>query len=477
MATSPNIIVIMTDQQRHDTIGALGHAHMTTPHLDRLVREGTAFAQTYCTAPSCAPSRASFFNMRYPHMQGVFKNQQAWGSSWAEQLQSAGYHTVSIGKMHTIPFDEKCGFDQRFVVENKDRKMELTHPHGPFYDEWDKFLAGHGASKPSRMTYREDNADFEEALGAFAWPLEERFHPDVFVGQTAKWYIEQRQSPSPFFLHIGFPGPHPPYDPPQRFLEQYADTVFPLPEVREEELAGQPPVHDSLREEMRTQCLDAVTWPQQRTAEQLTRLRRHYAANVTLIDEQIGEILAALEAKGLLDDSIVIFTSDHGDCLGNHGHIQKWTMYDEVTRVPMLVRAPGRLPQGKRSEALIQHMDVAATLMELLGMPVPRDCDAISLSADPDAGREYVFAEHARDLRLKDIHYMTMVRDKSWKLVHYLDQPWGELYDLRTDPGELRNLWHDEAYSKKRGELLDVIRDWRIRNTCRRVPEFGGFYD
>lgn len=474
--SKPNIILIMTDQQRYDTIQALGYSHMITPNLDRLVREGVAFTQTYCTAPSCAPSRASFFNGRYMHAQGVFHNKSEWGHSWVEMLQEAGYHTVNIGKMHTTPYDAPCGFDQRFVVENKDRPMEFTHPHGPFYDEWDKFLVNSGVRKPSRHHYKEEHPDYETSLGSFEWPLEEKYHPDVFVGNMARSFIEQRQSESPLFLQIGFPGPHPPYDPPKRFVDLYEGVSLPIPEVTEREKAKQPYPQAALRREMIDNNHDAVKWHEQPTPEQLLRMRRYYAANVTLIDEKIGEIMDALERRGYLDNAIVLFTSDHGDCTGDHGHIQKWTMYDAVMRVPMVVWAPKRLPTGERSDALLQHMDMAATLLDMAGLALPADRHAQSVLADIHQGREYVFAEHPDDCLLKEVHYVTMVRNREYKLVHYLDQDCGELYDLRLDPEEVDNRWGDGAYADIQNELLGAIRDWRIRSTLRQIVKDPGFY-
>ena len=477
MQNPPNVILIMTDQQRYDTIGALGFPYMQTPNLDHLAREGVVLEQCYCAAPSCVPARASFFNVQYPHSLRVYHNGCPWDRSWVERFQAAGYHTVNVGKMHTVPLDVPCGFDQRLVVENKDRPLRLDRPHGNFYDEWDRFLNHSGVRKPSRHTYRAEDPAYETALGAYEWPLEERYHPDVFVGTMAEWFIAQRQAQSPLFLQIGFPGPHPPYDPPARLLKRYADVAIPLPEVSQEELAAQPPPHAAYRQEMIRGHHDAVRWHERPTQEQLLRLRRHYAANVTLIDEQIGRIWQALERKGYRENAVVLFTSDHGDCLGDHGHIQKWTMYDAITRVPALAWAPGRLPAGERVGELVQQMDLAVMLFELAGMePPPARCCRCN-APKPGAshlrevvrgerpGRQVVFAEHSADNILQEVVFVTMVRTHDWKLVHYLDQPWGELYDLRHDAGETRNLWADPALEEVRQDLLAVLRDWRIRET------------
>ena len=461
----PNIIVIMTDQQRYDTIAALGAAHMRTPNLDRLANEGVALTNCFCTAPSCVPSRASFFNGCYPHTLDVLRNSDPWAQSWVERLADAGYHCVNIGKMHTVPFDAPCGFHQRFVVENKDRPLRLEQHERAYYDEWDKFLANNGQRKPTRHTYKAEHPEYDTALGAYVWPLEERYHPDVFVGDMALWWLDQRRADSPLFLAIGFPGPHPPYDPVQRHIDPYLDADIPVPNVTDEELAGQTPAHRQLRQEMLRGNHDAIGWKERPTPDQLRRQRTFYAANVSMIDEKVGQILETLERKGYLEDAVVVFLSDHGDCLGDHGLIQKWTFYDCITRVPAILWSPGRLGPGQRIDASTQHMDLAPAILELAGVPPPdwqaRPVPGLLGGAEP---RPCVFAEHVRDNILQAVDYVTMVRDREWKLVHYLDQDCGELYHLASDPAEVHNLWSSPAHQAKRQELLHVILNWRVRS-------------
>jgi len=463
MPRRPNILLLMTDQQRWDALGHIGAWNIQTPNLDRLAREGATFEQCHCSAPSCVPSRASFFNCRYPHEIGVYENADIWTTSWVKDLQAAGYHTVNVGKMHTVPFDAPCGFDQRFVVENKDRPLHLEKAHGGFYDEWDKYLLNNGIRKPSRHTYKAEYPDYEDALGAYPWQLDERYHPDVFVGNLARWIIEQRQSRSPFFLQVGFPGPHPPYDPPERFLDLYRDQDQPIPEVSEDERTRQPPAQQRYRQEMIEGNHDAVHWQERPNRDALLRLRRHYAANLTLIDEQIGLTLEAMRGKGYLDDCIVLFTSDHGDCLGDHGHIQKWTMYDCITRVPAILWSPGRVPT-RTIDGLFQQMDLAPALFELAGMEMPDPGSALSVLPALQGNacsREHVFAEHGRCNMLPETKRMTMVRSRDWKLVHYLDESHGELYDLQQDPDELRNRWDDTGSSHEKHHLIRVMEGWR----------------
>ncbi len=183
----PNIIFIITDQQRFDTIAALGYPHVDTPNLDRLVREGVSFNQCHVTAASCAAARASLFKGYYPHTTGILKNADTWRRSWIELLNDSGYYCTNIGKMHTWPFQTELGFHERFVVENKDRYLEGRY----FFDEWDKALRFRGLVKQQREQYRQRD-DYSSALGAFDWELPEETHPDMFVGDMATWWIESK---------------------------------------------------------------------------------------------------------------------------------------------------------------------------------------------------------------------------------------------------------------------------------------------
>jgi arylsulfatase len=458
----PNIIFIITDQQRYDTINALGYDYMDTPHMDRLVNEGVSFDQCHVTAASCAAARASLFKGYFPHTTGILKNADTWQRSWVELINDAGYHCTNIGKMHTWPFLSPVGFDERYVVENKDRYLEGRY----FFDEWDKALRFRGLVKQQREQYRK-LPDYNECLGAFEWKLPEDAHPDMFVGDMAVWWIENHPVSQPLFLQIGFPGPHPPYDPVPRYAEPYLKKDLPLLEVTQAELDSQPPAYKELRVHNTEIDHDSVVHQLNPTQEQRHRQRAYYLANTTMIDEKVGEIMAALESRGYLENSVVIFTSDHGDCLTDHGHSQKWTMYDQITRVPMTVWSPGRF-DPQRVAPLVQQMDIGPTILELAGAEVPDTLEAISvlpaLQGREFAGRDYVYAEQARDGILTGTKFMTMVRSERWKIVHFLDEPDGQLFDLQNDPDELVNLWDDSEHLEQKNEMLAVLREWRIRS-------------
>jgi arylsulfatase len=473
MPDRPNVLLITTDQQRFDTINALGFEYMETPNLDRLVEEGVTFTDCHITAPSCAPSRASLFTGYYPHTTGIYTNGDRWTSSWIEDLQASGYYTVNVGKMHTAPYDAEMGFDERYEVENKDRYLapvpadEPPLPGEKYYlDEWDRALLSRGLFKQQREFYRQWD-EYEERLGAFEWELPEDTHPDMFVGDRAvDWLDAMPKLEQPLFMEIGFPGPHPPFDPIPRWAEEYLDRDLPTPDVSQDDLDGQPAPLKQLRDHNEGTDHDSVVHQVDAPDDARHRQRAYYYANVSMIDEQVGEIMDALEANGY-DDTVVIFTSDHGEALGDHGHSQKWTMYDVITRVPTIVWAPDRFDGGRRVDDLCQLFDLGPTVLELANLD-PDDTMAAesllpALRGEDWDGRETVYAEHSRDGILQGTAFMTMVRTDDWKLVHFVDHDDGQLFDLNDDPGEEHNLWNDPAVQDKKRDLLDRLLNWRIQ--------------
>jgi arylsulfatase len=249
------------------------------------------------------------------------------------------------------------------------------------------------------------------------------------------------------------------------------DRDLPLQEPTAEELSGQPEPLKAMRVHNVEVDHDSVVHQLEPSRASRHRQRAFYLANVTMIDEKIGEILAALSAAGYLDDAVVVFTSDHGDCLGDHGHSQKWTMYEQVLRVPLIVWGPGRVRAGARCDALVQQMDIVPFLLEQAGVSVPESFECESLAAalqgEEFAGRDAIYAEQMKDLILTEAEFVSAVRTRDHKLVHFLGQPCGQLYDLRNDPDETRNLWSDTSSTGVKRELLDRLMEWRIDSQYR----------
>uniref|UniRef100_UPI002611660D sulfatase family protein n=1 Tax=uncultured Jannaschia sp. TaxID=293347 RepID=UPI002611660D len=348
--------------------------------------------------------------------------------------------------------------------------------NGPEADHALTFIPDHsmgavqsrGVEKPSRVTYRQ-RPDYREAMGAFIWEADPALHPDNFVGDLAVHWLNEWRGDDPFFLQIGLPGPHPPYDPTPDWLARYEGKVLPAA-IRDYDLDTQPAPLCALREHHADTDHDGVVHLRKPTDAQLHRQRAHYYANVSMIDAQVGNILSALEARGVLDDTIVIFTSDHGDCLNDHGHIQKWTMYEASVHVPALVWAPGRVvPQ--RVAGLTSLFDFGPTILEYAGVSPPDWMEAKSLqpllSGEGNATREAVFAEHANDMILDATEFVSMVRTERWKLVMFLGSAEGQLFDMQADPKERDNLWDLAEHRSIRDNLVRDLADWRIRSAKR----------
>ncbi len=474
----PNILFVITDQQRYDTINALGYDYMDTPVQDRLVREGVSFSGCHVNAPSCGPSRASLFSGLSPHNSGALMNQQTWPRTWVKDLSESGYHCVNVGKMHAWPFWGMHGFHERFVVENKQRhfaELLWTGNNLTYFDEWDKALWRAG----TRRLESPDLAkwpDIETKLGAYDWWEADELHSDVFVGDMAlRWLNDVPETDKPIFLEVGFPGPHPPFDPIKRYADAYKGRDIPMLEVTEEEMASQPAALQKFRETHEMRFADSIHFDALAPREQRQRQREYYMANVTMIDEKVGEIIDAIEEKWSLDDWVIIFTSDHGEQLGDHGLSEKWVMYDQSVHVPLLISAPGRIEPGRQVDDLVQLFDIGPTILDFAGVTTPEHFEAQTLMpmlrGDPGAsGRQYVFSEHGPDPMLSHVEYEMMVRERDWKLVEFLGEEDGQLYDLQADPDELVNLWHDPGHAAKKAELREVLHLWFIRGAVNATP-------
>tara|TARA_R110002126_G_scaffold176641_2_gene325458 strand:+ start:33439 stop:34872 length:1434 start_codon:yes stop_codon:yes gene_type:complete len=465
MTKQPNIVFLITDQQRYDTISALGYPHVDTPNLDRLVTEGVHFTRCYAAAPSCVPARASLFSGYYPHTTGVLNNAASWQKGWIEDLSAAGYDCVNVGKMHTQPMDAQAGFRARMIVENKDRSMAKRGRD--FIDEWDKAIQKAGFEKPGLPTYSKLN-DYADRLGAFDWPLPRDLHSDVFVADLAIDWIEKSRLEAPFFLQVGFPGPHPPYDPTEEDVEPYLGRDLKIRPVSDGDLQSQPVAFQRLAAKHAAGDHDAVRHKIDAPEQERHRQRAYYLANVTMIDAQVGKIIDALEKAGQLDDTIIVFTSDHGDSLGDHGHSQKWTMYEEVIKLPLIIWGPGAFAAKGPVDGLVQHMDVAPTLFELAGITFPEGREALSfakaLRGEPFEGREAIYCEQGLDVVFQFSKFVSMVRTSRWKYVHLLDEDFGQLFDLLEDPLEENNLWCDPDKSAIREDMHERLFNWRLES-------------
>ena len=458
----PHIVLIMTDQQRWDTLGCYGYEHMQTPHIDALAARGVAFNHAFAQGAVCGPSRNSIVSGQYVHTHGIERN-EAWLApdqpNWIERLRAGGYRTANIGKMHTAPIRLPCGFDYRLVVENKN--YQQGH-HGPDPDDYDHFLAHHGLQRPA-LTYYRDVPDWPDHLGATTWPHAEELFIDHFVGQRTVDYLASVELDKPLFLWAGFAGPHDPYDVPASALSRYDGVEVPAPLGVDGELDAKPPPQRAAMEGMEGKHTPAAIWWSRATPERIARLRRHYYANISLVDDWVGRIVEALEARGQLEQTLFVFTSDHGDCLGDHNQIYKFSShYDSVARVPLVMAGLGVEKLGVREE-LVELIDLGPTLLDLAGLDPLEDASGQSLrpllEGGDDPPHEVVFSEHGPRV---------MARTHEWKLVFYPGQPYGELYDLRSDPGELNNLYNAPGHGDAQRQMVEHMLHWYARTRMRR---------
>lgn len=465
-----NILLIETDQQRHDTVGALGNPHMITPNLDRLVREGISFTNAFCCGATCISSRAAMYTGMHAHNTGCYSfDPWAHNRTWLHEIHDSGYRTAAIGKVHHSPSTAMMAFDDRIYSENFPQMQS-------WYDDYANYLKAEGQESGCKLITQDGR--WMEKCCADVFPLDEKYHVDQFVGRMATRWISDYSDESPFFLHVGFVGPHDPFDPPERFREMYEGRDVPAPRYDERGLDGKPPWYKRHMEA----CLNSTNWARgpahgswaidlrDKDVEDLKRMRRHYYAEITQIDEQIGRILAVLEERGLLEDTLVLFTCDHGDNLGDHELMYKWVMTDQAVRIPMIARLPDSAHAGTIDEELFTQMDIGPTILEMLGLEIP---DRLNGSSnlhrifDGDTGQ-------APDTVYCEDNYITMARTRDRKYIHYAGQEQAEYYDMVADPWEEQNLIDNPDYrdeiARTRAELLDWLLISRYHGS---LPQIG----
>ena len=459
----PNILWICTDQQRYDTIAALGNSHVSTPNLDRLVSQGVAFRRAYCQSPICTPSRASFLTGMYPSSLRVNRNGNPRFPDFppliSKRLADHGYDCGLIGKLHLTSaygrVEQRCddGYDY------------WQYSHAP-RDDW---AQGHDYAD----WVRSQGADLAQLIKDPAG-LPADLHQTTFCAEKAIEFMRQPRT-RPFFASVNIYDPHPPFNPPQAYRELFDPAQVKPPLFRESDLLQQAKLAavDFQSKARHPDDLDipspilpqsparGLMEPASPGSRDARALIAAYYAMIKLIDDQIGRILAALEAAALMENTIIIFSSDHGESLGDHGLIQKGCrFYEGLTRVPLIWSWKDRFVAGQRSDALVELSDIAPTLLEIVGLPVPEVMTGRSLlpiltGAVPAARhRDYVRCEYIDALDLPDHSRATMFCDGRYKISVYHNQGLGEIYDLQEDPGEFVNLWDDPRHLALKAELL-----------------------
>lgn len=426
----PHVILIMTDQQRFDYLGSVS-PWVITPHLDALADDGVRFTQAYSSTPSSTPARAALLTGQSPWHHGLI----GYNSKIAEEypiemprlMAEAGYYTYGIGKMHWHPQRSLRGF----VATELDESGRVEDPG--FISDYRQWFAQAAPGLNPDSTRIGWNAH-----AAAPYALEEHLHPTRWTGDRAVNLIESYTEEKPLFLKVSFARPHSPYDPPQRLLDMYRNVGIPGPAVGDwaAEFADYPDTPDAAFHDY--------------GPEYAANSRRHYAAAVTFIDEEIGRIVAALKEKGMYDNSLILFVSDHGDMLGDHHHWRKTYPFEGSSHVPFIVRYPfgmeAKADRGSWLDYLVEIRDILPTFLDAAGAPIPAGVDGRSVLQpirEPrlTLWRQVLDLEH-RAIYRPDCGWVALTTGR-YKYVWYYSFGKEMLFDLTYDPYESTSLDQD----------------------------------
>lgn len=486
MANRPNILVIMTDQQKATASHLYGNTFCQTPSLQRLADQGVLYEHAVTPHPLCVPARVSLWTGQWPHAHGSRRNETLMPpqADHAFRLwKAAGYRTGLIGKNH-------C-FEQPDDLALFDVWCEISHgglPANPATRgmEWFRPLEGIHAAHELRRTLTPQNPRFGYAVSDF--PLED-YSTGLIAGQTVRFL--ESYGHEPFALWVSFPDPHEPWVAPRQYADLFPPERIDLPPWREGEFTDP-------RAPERNQVLHRMLGMAEDALEDVYGLLAVYYGMVRFIDDALGQILDALEQLGLRDNTIIVFCSDHGDFAGEHRmQCKGGVFYDCLTRVPLVIARPGQLPAGVRDPSMANLVDIVPTLLTLQGIEPPRAMHGQPLPTVTGAApRPATFSEYGAGgppFRMADLETLPppygrrtliqslrwreaegrrkMVRTPQWKYVH---DPLGdrdELYNLVNDPWELENVVDDPRHREIVAELRLHLADWSIRTEdARPVP-------
>ena len=514
-ATSkPNILLITSDQQHFDTFG-ISNPKIKTPTLDRLCREGTRFTRAYCPNPVCTPSRSSLITGMYPSQHG------AWtiGVKLPEDvptvggyLSEAGYKTGLIGKAHFQPLKSVEGsesLEAHPTLRNLDfwqafkgpwygfDHIELSRNHadeshvGQHYALWleqkglmdwrDYFQPLPGETSNKAPAVNQDVGYW--ARTERSWQLPADLHYTTWTGERSQAFIEEAvQKDEPFFLWASFHDPHPPYTVSEPWASMYDPEDMPVGKL----VAGEHDKNPWHFAESQKENPDFAAWHKPFEAhgcsshlydqEELKKDMATYYGMISFMDEQIGHILDKLDALGIADNTLVVFSTDHGHFIGQHGLIAKGPFhYEDMLKLPFVVRWPEQVPANKTSDALQSLVDLSPSFLKVAGLSIPNEMQGVDQLAvwqgKENEARDHIFCENRHNPQMP--HLRSYVNQR-YKLTLYKDEDFGELFDLEEDPLELNNLWDDEGVQGVKLELMHKFIQATMQIEPMKMPRVAG---
>jgi arylsulfatase len=439
-ASGPNILMVMSDQHRGDWLGCAGADWVNTPNIDALAARGMWFPRNACNSPVCAPSRAALASGLACSTVGVLANRHLYPlgiPTYYQSLREAGYRVGCVGKtdLHKRdhwegrngdrPIMYHLGFTDPMETEGKQSASRYSVPPVCPYTH---YLAKHNLGKIFEQDYVTRNAN----PGGRDSVLPLHAYHDDFIGRNACRFLENVDEETPWHYFVSFVGPHDPWDAPQKYAEQYDAGKMPADQAIADTMEGKPE-----RYQARAEGSEGLL------GRTLAGIMAQYAGMISIIDDYVGRFEGILKERGILDNTVVIYCSDHGEMMGDHGMFGKQTYYESPLRVPLVLAGPG-VRKGGNCDALVHLADMAPTILEMAGVEHPLPMQARSLCpllrGDSDSVYDFQFSELAES---------RMIFDGRFKYVQH-DDDRDELYDLEDDPRELENLAERDGVTVER---------------------------
>ena len=479
MTDKPNIVLIFSDQHRGDALGCVGNSAVRTPHLDALAAEGVAFSNCSTSAPLCMPARASLITGQYVNEHGAWGNRHEadrFGQSHVRNIRDAGYCTAVFGKTHFRVPQLDAGHVQERAHELHDWGYQVTHevhetpsPGNRCY--YDDFLA----ERKKLQVYENTMALWKQGQGNKSlrpWEhmpcqLEEDEHIDAYIAGKASAWLKQYADSRPFYLQVAMTGPHPPFDAPAGYRDMFSADDMPHAIMTPPAEPMSPPV----RRMYERRGVAEMTESQSRL------MISHYYAKIAFNDALVGQFIQTLDEIGAMDNTWIIYTSDHGEMLGDHLMTQKVVFYEGSLNIPLIIRPPGGTSPWVNS-GLTDHYDIVDTMLDATGASPLQDDHGISLVPKIEAGNSAPDAQQGKEVVFSEVNRYSMARTARYKMaIGSITREPVELYDMQNDPNELENRVNDPALADVRQEMLEQHFSKLLNNINEaqlKVAEAGG---